>query len=32
MQDSRQARGNPPMDKDELEKLAEHIVSSIKRR
>jgi hypothetical protein len=32
MQDSRQAKDNPPMDKDELEKMAERIVSSIKRR
>ncbi|MEX5385343.1 T6SS immunity protein Tli4 family protein [Cronobacter muytjensii] len=32
MRDSRQAKDNPPMDKKELEKLAEHIVSSIKRR
>lgn len=32
MRDSRQAKGNPPMGKDELEKMAERIVSSIKRR
>ncbi len=32
MQDSGQAKNQPPMDKDELEKLAEHIVSSVKRR
>ncbi|WEP51351.1 T6SS immunity protein Tli4 family protein [Cronobacter dublinensis subsp. beijingensis] len=32
MQDSSQAKGQPPMSKDELLKLAEHIVSTIKRR
>jgi len=32
MQDSSQVKKQPPMDKDDLEKLAEHIVSSIKRR
>ncbi|MDK4743985.1 hypothetical protein QOY93_01015 [Leclercia adecarboxylata] len=32
MRDSRQAKGNPPMDKDQLKKMAEQIVSSIKRR
>lgn len=32
MQDSRQAKDQPPMDKDELEKMAEHIVRSVKRR
>lgn len=32
MRDSRQAKGRQPMDKDELEKMAEHIVSSIKKR
>lgn len=32
MQDSRQVKNQPPMDKYDLEKLAEHIVSSIKRR
>lgn len=32
MRDSRQAKNNPPMGKDELEKMAERIVSSIKRR
>lgn len=31
-QDSEQAKDIPPMDKDELKKLAEHIVSSVKRR
>lgn len=31
-QDSRQVKNQPPMDKNELEKLAEHIVSSVKRR
>lgn len=32
MQDSSQVKNQPPMDKYDLEKLAEHIVSSIKRR
>ncbi|HBD3716502.1 TPA: hypothetical protein KJD76_003600 [Escherichia coli] len=32
MQDSRQVQNRPPMGKDDLEKLAEHIVSSVKRR
>ncbi|EKS1846160.1 hypothetical protein QBD22_003101 [Cronobacter muytjensii] len=32
MQDSSQVKKQPPMGKDDLEKLAEHIVSSIKRR
>lgn len=32
MQDSRQLKNQPPMDKDEIEKMAEHIISSIKRR
>ncbi|TBN93447.1 hypothetical protein EYZ49_23295 [Salmonella enterica subsp. salamae serovar 13,22:z:-] len=32
MQDSSQVKNQPPMGKDDLEKLAEHIVSSIKRR
>ncbi|MCE0828762.1 hypothetical protein LVQ78_22415 [Buttiauxella sp. A2-C2_NF] len=32
IRDSRQAKNQPSMDKDELEKLAEHIVSSVKRR
>lgn len=32
MRDSRQAKARQPMDKDELEKMAEHIVSSIKKR
>ncbi len=32
MQDSRQVKNQPPMGKDDLEKLAEHIVSSVKRR
>lgn len=32
MRDTKQANGKPPMDKDELEKLAEHIVKSIKHR
>lgn len=32
MRDSRQAKNQPPMDKDGLEKMAEHIVSSVKRR
>ncbi|HIB3093698.1 TPA: T6SS immunity protein Tli4 family protein [Escherichia coli] len=32
MQDSRQVKNRPPMGKDDLEKLAEHIVSSVKRR
>ncbi|WP_276850733.1 T6SS immunity protein Tli4 family protein [Enterobacter oligotrophicus] len=32
MRDSRQAADNSPMDKDELKKMAEHIVSTIKRR
>ncbi len=32
MQDSSQAKGQPPMSKDELLKMAEHIVSTIKRR
>ena len=32
MQDSDQLNDQPPMDKDELEKMAEHIVSTIKRR
>lgn len=32
IRDSRQAKDQLPMDKDELEKIAEHIVSSIKRR
>ncbi|UNK63185.1 T6SS immunity protein Tli4 family protein [Buttiauxella ferragutiae] len=32
MQDSRQAKNQPPMDKDELKKMAEHIISSVKRR
>lgn len=32
MQDSRQARNNKPMDKDEIEKIAEHIIGSVKRR
>jgi len=32
MQDSRQAKENPPMDKDELEKMAERITSSIRKR
>ncbi|ELY2796453.1 hypothetical protein SNN58_001114 [Cronobacter dublinensis] len=32
MRDSRQARSNPPMAQGEIEKLAEHIVSTIKRR
>jgi len=32
MQYGEQAKGQPPMDKDELEKMAEHIVSSVKRR
>ena len=31
-QDSEQAKGQPPMDKDELEKMAERIVRSVKRR
>lgn len=31
-QDSEQAKGRPPMDKNELKKMAEHIVSSVKRR
>lgn len=32
MQDSRQAKENPPMDKDELEKMAERITNSIRKR
>ena len=32
MRDSRQVKDHPPMDKDELEKMAEHIISTIKRR
>jgi len=32
MQDSPQVKNQTPMGKDELEKLAEHIVSSVKRR
>ncbi|MTW43747.1 hypothetical protein GNE01_27880 [Klebsiella sp. JL973] len=32
MQDSSQVKNQPPMGKDDLDKLAEHIVSSIKRR
>ena len=32
MRDSRQAKAHPPLDKDELEKMAEHIVSTVKRR
>lgn len=32
MRDSRQVKNQPPMDKGELEKMAEHIVSSVKRR
>ncbi|HKN05044.1 MAG TPA: T6SS immunity protein Tli4 family protein [Buttiauxella sp.] len=32
MQYSRQAKGHPPMDKDELEKMAERIVRSVHRR
>ncbi|QPF29934.1 hypothetical protein IYV58_11940 [Klebsiella sp. BDA134-6] len=32
MQDSRRLKNQPPMDKDEIEKMAEHIISSIKRR
>lgn len=32
MQDSQQAKDNPPMGKDELEKMAEIITSSIRRR
>ncbi|WP_336277181.1 T6SS immunity protein Tli4 family protein [Cronobacter dublinensis] len=32
IRDSRQARSNPPMAQGEIEKLAEHIVSTIKRR
>lgn len=31
-QNTEQAKGKPPMSKDELKKLAEHIVSSVKRR
>jgi len=32
MQNSEQAKGHPPMDKDELEKMAEHIISTVKHR
>lgn len=32
IRDTRMANGKPPMDKDELEKIAEHIVKSIKHR
>ncbi|HKN05042.1 MAG TPA: T6SS immunity protein Tli4 family protein, partial [Buttiauxella sp.] len=32
IRDSRQVKGQPPMDKNELEKMAERIVRSIKRR
>lgn len=32
MQDSRQAKNNPPMNAQELEQMAEHIVSSVRRR
>jgi len=32
MQDSRQAKENPPIDKDELEKMAERITTSIRKR
>ncbi|WP_336280518.1 T6SS immunity protein Tli4 family protein [Cronobacter dublinensis] len=32
IRDSRQARSNPPMAQEEIEKMAEHIVSTIKRR
>ncbi|ELQ6215051.1 T6SS immunity protein Tli4 family protein [Cronobacter dublinensis] len=32
IRDSRQARGNPPVAQGEIEKMAEHIVSTIKRR
>jgi len=32
MRDSRQVKDHPPMDKDELEKMAEHIISTVKRR
>jgi len=32
MRDSRQVKDHPPMDKNELEKMAEHIISTIKRR
>ncbi len=32
MQDSRQAKNNPPMNAQELEQMAEHIISSVKRR
>lgn len=32
MQDSQQAKSNPPMDKDEIKNMAEHIIKSIRRR
>ena len=32
VRDSRQAKGHPPMDKDKLEKMAEHIISTVKHR
>ena len=32
MQNSDQLNGHPPMDKNELEKMAEHIISTVKRR
>jgi len=32
MQNSEQAKGHLPMDKDELEKMAEHIISTVKHR
>ncbi|EOL9011791.1 T6SS immunity protein Tli4 family protein [Cronobacter malonaticus] len=32
MQDSRQAKNNPPMNAQEIEQMAEHIISTVRRR